>query len=143
MCLWLCFAGVMSAFTVSFPVAGSSSGTIRFTHYITNIGGHYSTTTGVFTCVYPGIYYFALHILRDSGSTIAYCHIRKNGSNVVEVYSKPETASSDSYDGTTNSVVLHLVGGDKVDLGGCSAISTIQVNYDYDTTFSGFLLKAD
>ena len=143
MCLWLCFTGVMSAFTVSHPVAGSSTSTIRFSHYITNIGGHYSTTTGVFTCVYPGLYYFALHILKTPGSNSASCRIRKNGSNIVEVFVHPSSTSSNNYGGTTNSVVLHLVRGDKVDLGGCTAISTIQVDSDYDTTFSGFLLKAD
>ena len=133
----------MSAYTVSYPVASSSSGTIRFTHVITNIGGHYSTSTGIFTCVYPGLYYFALHILKTSGGDFAKCRIRKNGSDIVEVLVYPSSTSSSKYGGTTNSVVLHLIRGDKVDVAGCTAISTIQVDNDYDTTFSGFLLKAD
>ena len=113
-------------------------GTIRFAHYITNIGGHYNTSTGIFTCKYPGIYVFALHIVKNFGSDSAYCDIRKNGSNVVKAYT---LSHSNGYYSTTNSVVMHLVHGDKVDLGGCSPIASLYgLKY---TTFSGFLPTAD
>ena len=122
-------------------MAGLTSGTIRFTNYITNIGGHYSTSTGIFTCEYPGIYVFALHIMRNPGSGYAGCEIRKNRSNLVQAYTEPDTNSDSGYYSSTNSVVVHLVHGDKVDLGGCSPIANI---YGYtDTTFSGFLLRTD
>ena len=53
-----------SAFTVKEPVDGPGD-TIIFTKYITNIGGHYDTSTGIFTCQYSGIYLFSLNILKD------------------------------------------------------------------------------
>ena len=135
------FTGVKSAFTVSYPFAGLTSGTIRFSHVITNIGGHYNTSTGIFTCQLPGIYVFALHIMKNSGIDNAICIIRKNGSNVVVAETDPDSSSDGGFYSSTNSVVIHLVHGDKVDTGSCSPIANI---YGYDfTTFSGFLLRAD
>ena len=133
----------MSAFTVSPPVDGLSSGTIRFTHAITNIGSHYNTSTGVFTCQYPGLYNFELHILKTGGKDWAYCRIRKNGSYVVRALTDPDSGSDGGQYGTTNSVVLHLVHGDTVDVGGCNSISNFYIGSAYETSFSGFLLKAD
>ena len=72
--------GAMSAFSVSNADSGPSAGTIRFIYVVTNIGGHYSTTTGVFTCQYDGLYAFTLTIIKNSGHDEAYCYIRKNGS---------------------------------------------------------------
>ena len=139
--MFLYFTDVKSAFTVYSPVAGLTSGSVRFTDVITNIPGHYNTSTGIFTCEYPGIYVFALHILKNTGSDTAYCHIRKNGSNVVIVYTNPDT-NSGQY-GSSNSIVIHLLLGDTVDLDNCSAnIDNINTSYTF-TTFSGFLLKAD
>ena len=55
------FSGVKSAFTVKSPVEGLLTNTLRFTSAITNVGGHYDTSTGLFTCEYPGIYVFTLN----------------------------------------------------------------------------------
>ena len=133
----------MSAFTVSYPVAGPRVNTIRFTHVITNIGGNYDTTTGVFTCQYPGLYVFALHLVKLYDRDSVWCAIRKNGSYLVYVFSDPDAASDGSYSGGTNSVVVHLVRGDRVDIGDCSSIANIYVHNHGETSFSGFLLKAD
>ena len=136
------FTGVKSAFTVKTPAAGLTFGTIRFTHYITNIGGHYSTSTGIFTCQYPGIYVFELHLMKEPRRDYAICNIRKNGSNLdVRAYTDPDSNSDGGYYSSSNSVVMHLVHGDKVDLGSCSPIATI-LSSD-ETTFSGFLLRSD
>ena len=137
------FTGVMSAFTVSSPVEGLSSRTIRFTHANTNIGSHYNTSTGVFTCQYQGLYNFELHILKAGGKDWVYCHIRKNGSNVVRAMTDPDISSDGGYYSATNSVVLHLVHGDTVDVGSCTDISNFMSTTNYDTSFSGFLLKPD
>ena len=138
--LYFPVTGIKSAFSVGEAAAGPTSGTIRFTHVYTNIGGQYSTTTGVFTCQYPGLYAFALTLLKEGGYDRAYCWIRKNRSNIFIAYTDPDSNSDDGMYSATNSVVLHLVQGDTVDVGGCSPIANI---YTYYSTFSGILIKAD
>ena len=79
--------------------------------------------------------------MKNFGSDSADCYIRKNGSGVVEAYTNPDSNSESGYYSSTNSVVIHLVHGDKVDLGVCSPFAYIHGGID--TTFSGFLLRSD
>ena len=132
---------IKAAFTVTHAAARTTSGTIRFTNVITNIGEHYNSSSGDFTCQHPGIYVFLLHIWKASGEENAYCYIRKNGTNTIQAQSAVMSSIASSYDGVSNSVILHLVQGDIVDLGDCSYIGTF---YPYsNTSFSGFLLQKD
>ena len=133
----------MSAFTVANPQAGVTSDTIRFIHVITNIGGHYNTSTGIFTCEYPGIYVFELHIISSGDNDRTECAIRKNQAMVVEAWTNPDRNSDSGNFGSTNSVVLHLVHGDKIDLGYCTSAASMYTGGDWGTSFSGFLLRAD
>ena len=135
------FTEYKSAFTVWDRSNGPTSGTIKFVNVITNIGGHYDTSTGQFTCKYPGLYVFSLHILKSPNYDIAYCHIRKNGSNIIYVHSSRGSSSYRGYYGSSGSVVFYLDHGDTVDIGGCTDDSTF--GSGKETTFSGFLLKAD
>ena len=121
----LFFTDVKSAFTVHNPAPGLTSGTIRFMDVITNIGGHYNTSIGIFTCEYPGIYVFALHITKSYGSDYATCDIRKNGTLVVAASVNPDANSKDGIYSTSNSAVMHLVNGDEVDLGNCSPLESL------------------
>ena len=66
----------------------------------------------------------------------AHCYIRKNSVNKVRAYLDPKGCS---YEEASNSAVLHLSRGDKVDIGGCSSVGSM---WGW-TSFSGFLLKAD
>ena len=132
--------GVKSAFTVTSAVVDSRSSTLNFTHAITNIGGHYSTYSGIFSCQYPGMYVFSLYLVKRSGSsTYVYCSIRKNRSTLVVAHSYSYTSY---YDSISNSVVIHLNSGDQVDVGSCSNTGNIYTSDGY-TSFSGFLLTAD
>ena len=140
--IYFLVTGIKSAFSVSFAETGPTSGTIRFTHVYTNIGGQYSTSTGVFTCQYPGLYAFTLTLIKEGGYDIAYCRIRKNGSDKVFTYTNPDSNSDDGLYSATNSVVLHLVHGDKVDVGHCTPLASIY-SYTGTSSFSGFLIKAD
>ena len=134
--------GIKSAFSVGRAAVGPISGTIRFTHVFTNIGRQYNTTTGVFTCQFSGLYAFTLTIFKDRGESLAYCKIRKNGSNIVSAFTDPDSNSDNGLYSGTNSAVLHLVHGDKVDVGDCSYLTSIQ-SHDDTSSFSGFLIKAD
>ena len=129
------------AFTVAGSVDILSDYTARFADVVTNIGGQYSTSTGKFTCQLPGIYVFTLNLLKSYYSTQTWCKIRKNDSPIVVAHT---TASQDStYYSSSNSVVLHLMLGDTVDVGHCTSWSSIYGGSDYATTFSGFLLQSD
>ena len=129
------FIDYRSAFTVRNPVDGPTSGTIRLVTVISNIGGHYDTSTGQFTCRYPGVYAFSLHIYKGWYSDLAGCYIRKNKANVIQAYLDP---NGNSYLESSNTVILHLNHGDIVHLGGCNRASTM---WEW-TSFSGFLLKS-
>ena len=81
--------------------------------------------------------------MKIAGSNYAECRIRKNRSTVLGVFTNPDSNSESGYYGSTNSVVLHLVHGDKVDVGSCSPIANIYHGVYAETTLSGFLLRAD
>ena len=112
---------------ITFPSAGVK----------TNIGGHFNTTTGQFTCQYPGIYVFSLNLYKRTGASRAYCYIRRNGGGVARAVVPAE--SNSNYYESSASTVLHLDRGDTVDVGNCNSVSDIG-SY---TSFIGFLLKAD
>ena len=135
------FTGVKSAFTVTNPAAGPTSNTIKFSRIVANIGGHYDTLSGKFTCQNPGIYAFHLHIYKDSGDKDTYCHIRKNEVDMVKATAKVNDNTASSFIGSSNSVILYLDLGDIVDLGVCTGIDTF--HRGWETSFSGFLIQLD
>ena len=140
----ICFAGAKSAFTVTNPDMGLQLYHLRFTRVITNIGGRYSTSTGIFTSEYPGIYEFALHILKDSGANNAHCAIRKNESSVAIARSDPWGAVNTGYTSGSTSVVLHLSRGDLVDVYCDHTVGNLLAGYsDMYNSFSGVLLQAE
>ena len=70
-----------SAFTLyaTFPLEGAF-GNIKFIGGVkTNIGGHYSTSTGQITCEYPGLYLFSVNIYKKKAANQGSCYIRQNG----------------------------------------------------------------
>ena len=67
--------------------------------------------------------------------------IRKNSATSVYVYSNVHSSSDCGYYGASNTVVFRLLRGDTVDLGSCNSADNMDTGTE--TTFSGFLLKAD
>ena len=53
--------------------------------------------------------------------------------------SDPHSSSDGGLYESSNSVILHLDRGDRIDLGSCTKANTMY----YWTSFSGFLLRAD
>ena len=129
----------MSAFTAVYPSDGSASGIIKLDTEITNIGSDYNKHSGQFISQHPGIYVFNLNIYKDFNANDAGCYIRQNGSGKVWTYSNPHSSSDGGLYESSNSVILHLDRGERIDLGGCRKANTMY----YWTSFSGFLLKAD
>ena len=129
----------MSAFAIAFTTStyNSSSRVAVFPITKLNIGNHYSTVTGQYTCYYPGVYVFSLNLHKRYGASRVYCYIRKNGS-VYVLADVPGDGTSGYYDGSA-STIFHLNRGDTVDVGDCHNPDDI----NHYTLFTGFLLKAD
>lgn len=129
--------GYKSGFTVRDPVDGPVAGTITFRNITSNIGNHFNSTSGKFTCVYPGMYFFTMSLYQALTSYDAHCFIRINSGQWMYVFSS--TGPYRGYFQSSNSGVIHLNRGDTVDLGRCSAASTM----DWMSIFTGFLLSSD
>lgn len=131
--------GLVSAFTATNPNTTHPSGYVRFNNVLSNIGSDYSSSTGAFTCQYPGIYIFTTHLYNSPSSSYDYvsCFILLNGSNRIRIYSYPY--SDTRYYEASNSLIIHLKAGDTISVGGCSSSTGL---YTY-SSFSGFLIKLD
>lgn len=135
----------MTDFQIGFSAQGhtrTTAGILQFSSVKTNIGNRYSGSTGAFICGHPGLYFFALSLIKrraSSGTDMVYCYIRKNGVNMIYTKIDPNDTYADngSY-GTSTFLVVHLSSGDTVDVGSCS----LQRSIDNYSTFSGFLLKS-
>ena len=132
--------GYRSAFAIYYgnPTYSSSTGILRFSATRLNKNYDYSTSTGQFTCEYPGIYVFVLNIFTKSkyGSSVG-CHIRRNSGNVA--WAMAQGYSKTNENGGSGSAIIDLYRGDKVYVGKCSGTS----NIGQATSFIGFLLRAD
>ncbi|XP_048453890.1 complement C1q and tumor necrosis factor-related protein 9A [Rhincodon typus] len=128
-----------SAFSVGltevskWPRSGSP---IKFEKVIYNNQNHYDLSTGKFTCVFSGVYYFVYHI------TVYVKHVRvalyKNGAPVLNTFDSYQNSEDQAAGGT----LLQLQTGDQVWLqviGGDSYNGLFADNND-DTVFTGFLL---
>ena len=127
----------MSAFAIYGVYPTYSSGVAVFPDTRLNIGNHYSTSTGKFTCHFAGVYVFSLNLYKKSGASEVVCSIRKNG-GVVALAEVPSESNSGYYESSA-STILHLNRDDAVDVGNCYNPDDIQAY----TSFTGFLLKAD
>ena len=142
-CFYHFVSGKKSAFTVTGePALGSETNSLKFTSVITNIGQHYSTETGQFTCEYPGIYVFSLNILKAGGATRANCEIRQNQVNVARAHSNPDVASNGGWYSSSASAVIRLEYGDIVNVVCSSGLSSLY-ELSFYNSFAGFLIKAD
>lgn len=136
------FAGLQIGFTAQGNTR-TSSGNLIFNILKSYYGYGYSSSTGIFTCRYPGFYFFSLSLIKQRASDepdMVYCRIKLNNDTLVYTRIDPNDDHADygSY-GTSTSIIIRLANGDRVYVGGCSSANTI----DQYSTFSGFLLKHD
>jgi len=73
------------------PSTGYRRRDIRFPTVELNTGGDYSSTTGVFTCRVPGLYWFTATLMKDWGYYAGYvqCSILLNGGDKIRLYGNP------------------------------------------------------
>ena len=91
----LVLSDTRSAFTYMKAKDAPKSRRITFSIETVNIGGNYDTSTGLFTCVLPGIYVFILHVYKTRSADYATCYITKNGQIQVVADINPDPDSND------------------------------------------------
>ncbi|XP_028993681.1 complement C1q-like protein 2 [Betta splendens] len=134
------FGAAKIAFYVGLKNPHEGYEVLRFDDVITNLGNHYDSTTGKFTCQVSGMYYFTYHVLMRGGDgTSMWADLCKNGQVRASAIAQD---ADQNYDYASNSVVLHLDSGDEiyVKLDGGKAHGGNNNKY---STFSGFLLYPD
>ncbi|XP_063072349.1 complement C1q-like protein 2 [Engraulis encrasicolus] len=122
-------SGDIGPFTVATP--------LKYKKVFSNIGSGYNPSTGVFTVLVKGIYFFRFSMFNNLKSTPnSVVSLMKNGERLVSVW---DTSGSDSNDMGSNAVVIALEAGDSVyaELAANRVVYDDGMNYN---TFSGFLL---
>ncbi|XP_030286575.1 complement C1q subcomponent subunit C-like [Sparus aurata] len=110
--------------------------TLAFNKVLTNIGGAYDSSTGVFTAPVTGVYHFSF-FYHAGGKHKARLTLFKNDKKIVK--SSNHQTGSNTADNGGNAVVLQLQQGDKV------YVSMPENHHVWatsiSTSFSGFLLS--
>ncbi|XP_052769612.1 coadhesin-like [Mya arenaria] len=131
-----------SAFAAN-SLAQTSSDSLVFQSTFFNEGSDYNTSTGVFTCRIPGIYFFAITLTksRESGVDFVRSFIQFTNGNLlmhVDPYDDLKTDYGEYI--MSSSTTLKLNQTDTVRIRGGSAAN----HFNADTaSFTGFLVRAD
>ncbi|XP_021357967.1 complement C1q-like protein 3 [Mizuhopecten yessoensis] len=108
---------------------------VTFDHIITNIGAHYRSTTGVFTCVEVGVYQFSWMVKVESSQWIT-TELVRNG-----VVFGTAMSGDDAYFTTgASSAITMLAPGDQVWVRVGKDHSGVADIYPTFTMFNGFLI---
>ena len=124
--------------TVTRSMTSQNGQTLVFPHIITNVGGGYNGSNGVFTAPQDGVYVFFCGITADINSSIMYFEFILNGSAKTRnlVYG----GSKYWYRTTSNSIVLQLTHGDRVWIKMFQGGKHFSYGAGGDQSFSGYLL---
>ena len=103
------------AFTATSSTSGSHSGKVIFNNVVTNEGGAYNGSTGVFTCPSSGVYVFIWTIMTQYGK-MCYADLSINGTRKQSVRAGVDLrgTSSLAYTQSTASRTARLSKGQKV-----------------------------
>ncbi|XP_060595775.1 uncharacterized protein LOC132749879 [Ruditapes philippinarum] len=112
----------------------SGCGTIAFKTEVFEEGSYYDSTTGVFTCNYPGVYVFTPSLISIPHEGID-CDVSKNDQSITKIVKEFGNWKAS----VSVTVTLHLQRGDKVSL----FCQHLDGDLDSASTFSGFLLHSD
>ncbi|XP_062302865.1 complement C1q-like protein 2 [Osmerus eperlanus] len=132
--------GAKIAFYVGLKNPHEGYEVLKFDDVVTNLGNQYDPSTGKFTCLVSGIYFFTYHVLMRGGDgTSMWADLCKNGQVRASAIAQD---ADQNYDYASNSVVLHLESGDEIyiKLDGGKAHGGNNNKY---STFSGFMLYPD
>lgn len=122
-------SGNVGPFTTATP--------LKYKKIFSNIGNNYNPSTGIFTALVGGVYFFRFSMFNNLNSVPnSVVSLMKNGALLTSVW---DTAGSDSNDMGSNAVVVPLEVGDSVYV----ELQTNRLVYDDGmnyNTFCGFLL---
>ncbi|KAK7112990.1 cerebellin-3-like [Littorina saxatilis] len=123
------------------PIAVGPLGIVALNYALTNIGGAYSTLTGVFTAPVSGLYDFQATFMTHPSSTNkkVYAGIYIDTRMVSEGVADSQHGY---WDQSTIRALVHVTSGQQVMLRNVLGTQAEYYGYPY-TTFSGFLLRAD
>ncbi|KAF1379756.1 hypothetical protein PFLUV_G00179340 [Perca fluviatilis] len=130
------------AFSAALLASGSgdtgpftSATPLKYKRVFSNIGSSYNPSTGIFTAMVKGTYFFRFSMFNNPTPS-SVVSLMKNGVRLTSVW---DTAGSDANDMGSNAVVIHLEEGDNVyvELAANRMVYDDAMNYN---TFSGFLL---
>ncbi|XP_042361003.1 complement C1q-like protein 2 [Plectropomus leopardus] len=108
---------------------------LKYKKVFSNIGNGYNSSTGIFTALVKGMYFFRFSVFVSSPPNTVVS-LMKNSKRLTSVW---DTVKSDSHDMGSNAVVIPLEVGDNVyvELWANRTVYSNNMNYN---TFSGFLL---
>ncbi|MCJ8743651.1 hypothetical protein PDJAM_G00096580 [Pangasius djambal] len=108
---------------------------LKFSTVMTNLGDHYDSSTGTFTCKFAGVYYFSYHIVKNGLSLRADLVLNDN-----KIVASAVAVDALHTDTASNSAVLQLRDGDRVYVRLNKSDSTLKGTQNLFSTFSGHLL---
>ncbi|RVE60267.1 hypothetical protein OJAV_G00179370 [Oryzias javanicus] len=105
---------------------------------ITNVGGAYNPSTGIFTAPVSGIYYFSF-FCHSGGNLVVNLQLMKNEEFIIGIYD--HQTAQDVADNAANAAFLQLQQGDRVSV---RLTANAHVwGHGGVTTFNGFLLSQE
>ena len=125
------------AFDVAY--SGSSYGLknpVIFDVAYSNVGGHYSTSTGRFTAPVSGSYLFYTTLIKN-GTAVARRRFEKNGTNILGGRELRMDSGQSYGENGTMQATIYLNAGDYVTVAHTAGTSYGTTNYDY---FGGYLI---
>lgn len=109
---------------------------VRYDHVVTNLGGTYRSTTGIFTAPFRGLYSFSYSLMSYPNNEVHLVMV-KNGKRVSKVYSAPHT-----YPQSSQTLYLILNRGDTICIENSSERkATLYEDTGGYNTFSGTLIR--
>lgn len=110
---------------------------VRYDHVVTNLGGAYRSTTGIFTAPFRGLYSFSYSLMSYPSNEV-HLEMVKNGKRVSKVYSAPNT-----YPQSSQTLYLILNRGDTICIENSSSDKKAMLYEDTGgyNTFSGTLIR--
>ncbi|XP_055999788.1 hibernation-associated plasma protein HP-27-like isoform X4 [Ostrea edulis] len=131
-----CQRGASVAFTalLSKETTVGAYAVVKYDHVLTNWGGAYQPTTGVFTAPYNGLYSISCSLMSYPSNSV-HLGIMKNGIKLSVVFSAAKT-----YPQSSQTLQLLLNKGDKIWMRNNNNVAAKMLDGKVYNVFSGFLI---